>query len=774
MTFADWVKLPDLDKIVLVEIKVGKEVEGETWTSSSGAYYCSFPPTTYGEVVEVGVNGAVYSAAASIALCQSTASSFFYDFSTKRLYLHMVDGDSPDIKVNGVYKYIAIVKFWVCLTNRQPQESRTIYAPQGLTNVVYYLPYLSENSLPSVTQGVGNFYVGDLTLQFGDLTFVNDGWWYSAFENMIWHNAKTYVKVGAKGSSYADFATVFVGVARTPVVNDEQASVEVRDFRTSSFKDIPLTSFSYLNYMDGDITTMDTSAEGQPIPIPFGRCRGVIPVCIDIFNYKYKVSAKPINAITAVYEAGIALYPVTEYTVDLANGEFTLLNDPGDHLIECDIEGVLCGPSNTYSDNFADFVKYLLTEFNDIVVGDIDNTSYSNLRTERTQKGGYYVNSFTASLELVRLFQASAVFQLVPTTDGKWYFKYYTTGAGGTSTLKKEDLEGIGIKYDTDGVFYKVNLTFLPHPATGEAWMLSISDDRVKWRYGEKGSLDIATALFDPQEAIIVAQYYLALVSIPPKYVDGTMGALGLNMNPADKLLLSKTIKDAEGNVVTIFDGVNSIYRALEFRKNLTPANVGFSALDDSIASASFHADSPHGDHTDQYHTDIAHTETAHIESAAYEDHADVDAESTHSDVAQMNYHVEIEGFGTVNHTDGYLSSINPYWDYADNGGSGPTKHTDESWSGGTHINYGDYGDHDDFHGYYWDTPHTDAHTDVAHANSHIENAHGDSAHVEVAEVIDYTDAHTDIPHSDSFMGAGGVSRQESIIITDSANITVV
>jgi hypothetical protein len=97
----------DIGKNIILDWELAQKLEGETWTSAgSGAYYLSF---TEGEVTRVAVNGTAYAEKFTVAEVQATASTFFYDLTTSRLYTKTADGDSPS---TGTPKKYCFMAYW--------------------------------------------------------------------------------------------------------------------------------------------------------------------------------------------------------------------------------------------------------------------------------------------------------------------------------------------------------------------------------------------------------------------------------------------------------------------------------------------------------------------------------------------------------------------------------------------------------------------------------------------------------------------------------------
>lgn len=67
---------------------------------------------------------------------------------------------------------------------------------------------------------------------------------------------------------------------------------------------------------------------GERIPITLGKVYNVPPLLINESSNIYQVHDGAVTSIDAVYESGEALTLTTDYTVDAANGKFTLVSAP--------------------------------------------------------------------------------------------------------------------------------------------------------------------------------------------------------------------------------------------------------------------------------------------------------------------------------------------------------------------------------------------------------------------------------------------------------------
>jgi len=96
---------PRWEKRYLFEIEPAFIIHTSSWTLySANAWWMSFllSPTKVEEWDSTKTPKLKkYEEVASAALCESTASSWFWDSATDRLYVHTRDADKPSVKVSG-------------------------------------------------------------------------------------------------------------------------------------------------------------------------------------------------------------------------------------------------------------------------------------------------------------------------------------------------------------------------------------------------------------------------------------------------------------------------------------------------------------------------------------------------------------------------------------------------------------------------------------------------------------------------------------------------
>lgn len=114
---------PDFEKLLVVDLETTRNLEEESWTATgAGSYYLTF---TDGEPFKVELNGVAYTEYYTVAGCDSNASTWFYDLTNSRLYIHTVDGDSPATTIIGTPKYCVLPAFYIGLANRPVSLQRS-------------------------------------------------------------------------------------------------------------------------------------------------------------------------------------------------------------------------------------------------------------------------------------------------------------------------------------------------------------------------------------------------------------------------------------------------------------------------------------------------------------------------------------------------------------------------------------------------------------------------------------------------------------------------
>jgi len=162
-TFAEFVKQRSSEKIFLLEIRPA-EVIGN-WSATDGktnTYEISYlnetitltdstTRTLKKEIVRLTEDGVDLTEKSSINEVEATSGTWWHDTSNSKLYVHPTDSDDPN-------DYTMIGFFWLYI------GSKGIYL-----NDKYYIPYLTENGIPSINQELQNIFWGTSAILVGTI-----------------------------------------------------------------------------------------------------------------------------------------------------------------------------------------------------------------------------------------------------------------------------------------------------------------------------------------------------------------------------------------------------------------------------------------------------------------------------------------------------------------------------------------------------------------------------------------------------------------------------
>jgi len=610
-----------------------------------------------------------------------------------------------------------------------------------------YRAIIPLGGAPSITQAVGDFYIGDVALSAGELKYGNDGWWYMALDSYIWHLKEFWLKVGAIDSTYAELGTIFWGRTTRPMVTDEAVTFQIADAREGLFGMIPTALYTTTAYPD-----MDPESIGAAIPILFGELDNLTPVCIDTVLFKYLVAGHALENISVVYKDGVVLATPGDYSADPATAIIDLVADPLTSVITCKAKGAKCKiEDGAYSALGADILFHVLTVLNSPPVPKsmIDLVSFFDLRTARTQVLAAYLTEQMAVTDFVRQLQDSNVFHLIPLLNGTFGAFRYAAGTTGAETrIDQLDMASFTLSYDTAPVRKTVVVKYglagsRMEPGTQNWLAASATDPNIGLRYDQAEILEKETLLTSGSDAALLATFYLNLIRSPEKRVAGSVPALLLGHRPAEKIVISKAIRDGEGADQTVLAA--EVYRALTLVKNAGPATVDLEAVLDLQSTGAVHNDVAHGDDAhDDTHTDTPYED--HTDSSDHEDdpHGNAAHNDDWEDVPYHDHpHEDSHGDAhtDTSHTDWHT---NTYYDHSD--GEHENQHSDTHGDvyTDTHTDwYIDEHTDDPYYDHHWNTAYwDDPHGNSGHSDEpHVNVAHGDVAHV---------DTHTDTPHGDS------------------------
>lgn len=755
MNFAEFLSLPDVDRVLLFEVRESINLQLLTWTYDA-VTSCYTASGIDDEIVAVEESGTLYERRAS---APEYPEQFWWDASARKLYIRMAGSDAPTLA-----KYTLSGYHWATYCNGHREGAgRAIYRPaegesDGAVYPVYYLPLLDADSLSELDQSVEDYYIGTSGYQFGSVRLLNDGTLYRTIKTRSWHNATARLLYGARGSAYSDLGIIFKGVVRNPRIDDESLEIETRDERMN-FREIPFN-----HCWTEEFPYLEETNVGQPKPIILGRQRGVVPLRVDPVNFVYlfhDTGVGEYDSLDVVYRAGKKL-DSGDYAEN-GDGTFTLGEDPGNDIVTCDVTGLRCDydtSTPTFSDNGADILYWLLVRMNGLNPGALIISTFNDLKARRTQHVGYTIKAAIDSLRLIQMLQRSLVFQFLPTPEGRYgAYCYDNTVPAGTTKIRDEQIDDFCRYYETDTAHSRVVIKYGQDPATGVWKAVEYRNTKTRYLYGDERTLTVETLLTDEDEALLLCRFYASLVNVPADKIEGRLPHVLMAHKPTDKIIISKSIRTAEGEAIAVLS--EDVYRILRISKSLKESKAGITAIEDITGTGGLHNDTEHIDsytdlHTDEVHNDVAHKDVAHVDEhvddAGYSDHSDshldaphvdsyVDShgDTAHADVPHEDAHYDTHGDAAHNdYLDGGFYGDEPYEDWPHADSHSDTIHEDVAYV----DTYSD--SHSD--------KHSDAHTDKywdGYSDSYQDEPHADTPHVDSHGDV-YSDEYSDEDHGDS------------------------
>jgi hypothetical protein len=223
----------------------------------------------------------------------------------------------------------------------------------------YHEPRLLESSIPNIDTGSRDIFFGGKEIGIGSVKLVNsEGFLERLIGECEWMNAECIVDIGGtwNDGDYEvprdNFFRGFTGLIQGLDVDDDKAIFDIQDQRAFFHMDLPPRY-----YDDNDFPNMDTTNfQGKPRPLFFGVKNNITPARIDYGSSsdygKYEIcdtdrAPNGMKAISEIYayvdetaagerrsDLRIELTTGTDYTEDLANGQFTIITDVGPYVID--------------------------------------------------------------------------------------------------------------------------------------------------------------------------------------------------------------------------------------------------------------------------------------------------------------------------------------------------------------------------------------------------------------------------------------------------------
>ena len=235
-------------------------------------------------------------------------------------------------------------------------------------------------AFPLFRRSMQEAFTGRTQQSFGDIEITNEDGVRDSWLERSWNGRDITLLFGDPSWEKADYRTILAGsVAELTAKSIDTLVIKLRDKGVFLEKQMQTSVFSTGTNIN------------RVLPVCYGQCKHIAPILEDDTTHKYKVHDGAISAISAVYDKGVSI----SFTANLPDGSFTLSSQPAGQ-ITADVNGAkFAGISEGaafYFDNIADIAYDIIKNRSDLLLSDINTTSFSDFKTAHTQSIGIYID----------------------------------------------------------------------------------------------------------------------------------------------------------------------------------------------------------------------------------------------------------------------------------------------------------------------------------------------------------------------------------------------
>ena len=408
-------------------------------------YYEDNNATMY-NVQSFKANGTDYSIATSISDCESTKTSFYFDYANQIIYIHFEDDGST-------------YSFYEMFVGAAIGYSYGTMSEGSYFNDRYYEPRIDK--IFNISKKKDPLYYGSLKFVKGEIDCQNEDGHFDNWQDRNLFAQATRLKLGNDGDAYSAFTTIFSGYIENDSTNWEKFTVNLQDIRAGLTQPIAsnlltLTDYPYLNE-----SNIDT-----PKPVAYGDIYGAECICLNeeetAATYTFLLCDTEFNNVYSLNKVLVeGVDQTANATLNASAGTFTLATayyDPGDEVI---------ADFTVNIKNGVDIIKDLIANYDDkpylSSFWDLTETAIAQALSRNTS---LYIDDDTKLSECIEsiCFDIDGLF--FSKDNGLYTIRIYDEDREPVKTIKSDewvnipDVENEGSQYLTSAIIkYKKNLT---------------------------------------------------------------------------------------------------------------------------------------------------------------------------------------------------------------------------------------------------------------------------------------------------------------------------
>lgn len=285
----------------------------------------------------------------------------------------------------------------------------------GDTPPYQYFDGAVRQPLRIVRSIVGSGLGGLIDVGPGEIEIRNDdGTLDALLEGYAIDGRRVVVRMGRRGWSYAQFGTVFDGVAESWRAARDAVRITVQDGSYRLSKELQSTFYAGTGGAEGS-----SSVKGQPKPLAFGPCLNVPALLLSSADQLYQFHDGLAQGVDAVYDRGIQLVATSdfatpslllaattgigntiepgEYGTCLAQGMFRLGGAPAGQ-VTADVRG---SAQPSYVTSTSDVIRRILQTYGGLTDDDLDLRAFARLNVDNAAPVGVWVAAPVTARDVV-------------------------------------------------------------------------------------------------------------------------------------------------------------------------------------------------------------------------------------------------------------------------------------------------------------------------------------------------------------------------------------
>lgn len=493
-SFEKLIRLPNFTPVLLAEGNLKKPIVGFSLVSGKTYTYQHTTPERGIAIERVWENGAEYTKKTSQADVESNASSFYFDFYGRKLYIHTSGGNAP---VN----YFIEGSFWIYLTNYQ--DGTITYNDHS------YLPFLKLGDIPDVSHEIRPVYKDDFSNSYGQISIMNresksEGYyWDKKYSDYIWENRPFYLKLGAPGFAYSEFKPIFAGNIDQVVCKDTGLTLALIDARESIHRTLPVNKLWKTNF-----PSMDDSLNGTPIPVLWGAKSNCFMYCVDANRKWYKFHDGRIHVVTAVKKNDVALIEGTDYYTNLMYGMITFDKSfpvSSSDKLTIDFEGIE-DSANILLENGAEIFWDIAKKYWGLSADELNLDSIYTTQNVQAKELAVYIYRETSTSDIVRNLEHSLQANSFQDEEGRIGFMFHSSSIpNDVRYVENYHFFNFSMTRDRDSLVKTIAIHYNEDPIS-QAWsVVKRVDNQIGWKYRNDKTLEIFTYLTTESDASSLA-----------------------------------------------------------------------------------------------------------------------------------------------------------------------------------------------------------------------------------------------------------------------------